>query len=547
MISRPLYALAPVESLVLGNFSENYSEEQSDPLTYVFNRDKSMAGNKLSEKSALAQYRGFYEEGKNLTNYCKESRPVRYMKEWDQIQVERSTMALIQYIGLDLITRALPQYAKKLEYSREEYVNMVDGLVGNYCSQNLSVISKKELQNNFYLKYDRENTFQLPDTTNNNLFPQNLNEYLPPKKALENEFLYTVKLFQSLCSWSGNPNNPGLMVPILRHSGLMAFFIRQMNSQSIGWKAQDNSLYLKEDSQTVHVWCENLICRQVSGEVLKDKFSYSVGGTNIGEDIRRLYCEEFTSATYRPNDSDERLAKIMNTISMDEENFINSQFVALITGVPDFMLRLEKFNGAEELFRSSVDDTWNKWAKMMSDDYSRELYFEEPLMLELVDRAQYTSFRRPELKLAFDVNLGEFDRINQRAGKIKVSFTLNVQNSFLKFYRQSMRDLNYGEGTKEEKERLAKRFKLQITKDVQSAREKFLIPPWKGDLEALMVEELTAQILEKPDKVLDLEGMGMKKIEVEIHYGVFALKYINHQQTVLKGREKNVPQSLPLK
>ncbi len=537
------HALAPVESLVLGNFTDAYSEGKTDPLNYVFSRDQALAGNKSADKLSLATYRGFYEEGKNLTNYCKENREIRYSREWEKVQVKRSTMALIQYIGLDLISRAIPQYAKQLEFSKEEYSNMVEGLVGNYCSSNLSVISKKELLNNLMLKFDKENTFELPQTKNNNLFPQNLDEYVTPKKGLENEMLYTVKLFQGLCSWSGNPSNAGLMVPILRHSGLMAFFIRQMSSKSIEWKAQDNSLYLNEDNQTVKIWCENLICRKVSRVSLEDKVYYSVGGTNIGEDLKRLYCEDFRSSSYHSSGTDDKIVKMMNTISFDEENFINGQFIALITGVPDFLLRLEKFSGGEDLIRSSMDDNWNKWAKQMSDDYSRDLFFEEPLMLELIDRAQYTHFMRPELKIAFDINLGEFDRINQRVGKTRVSFNLKVLNSFLKFYRQALKDQSYGEGTMAEKARLANRFKLQITKDVQAAREKFIIPPWKGDLEGLIVTELTAQMLEKPERLLKLEGTGLQDIIVEINYGVFALKYINHQLNVLKNRKNS---SVPL-
>jgi len=180
----------------------------------------------------------------------------------------------------------------------------------------------------------------------------------------------------------------------------------------------------------------------------------------------------------------------------------------------------------------------------MSEDFSRDLFFEEPMTLELIDRNLYTSFMKPELKIAFDINLGEFDRINQRVGKTRVAFMIKVQNSFIKYYRQAVKDQNYGENTKEEKTRLANRFKLQITKDVQDAREKFLIPPWKGDLEGIIVNELTAQILEKPEKLMKFDSEGMQDIAVEINYGVFALKYINHQLNVLKSR-KNLSVSSP--
>ncbi|MBC7428865.1 MAG: hypothetical protein H7336_09660 [Bacteriovorax sp.] len=543
LISGSAMALAPVESLVLGNFSEDYSENKSDPLNYVFSRDASVKNASLEYKKELAVYRGFYEEGKNTANYCKESRPIHYATEWEKVQVKRSMLSLIQYIGLDITTRALPQYAKALEFTRDEYTNMVDGLVGNYCSTNLSVISKRELVNNFILKYDKENNFKLPSVAGNPYYPDNLDSYLPPKKAVEQEFLYTVKLFQALCSWSGNPSNPGLMVPILKNSALMSFFARQMSNQSIGWREIENTLYLKEDKQTVQVWCENLICRKISRDEFVSKFYYSVGGTNINDDYKRLYCEDFINSDYKPKDSDPRLAKIIKSTTADDENFINSQFIALITGVPDFLLRGEKFKNGEDVFRSSIDYTWTKWAKNMSDNFTRELFFEEPLLLEMVERGQYNDFRSPDLKIAFDINLGEFDRINQRAGKLKVAFKISVQNSFMNFYRKALKDSDYKDTA--EKARLKNRFKMQLTKDVNAAREKFLIPPWKGDLEGLIATEITSQILDTPEKYLDFTKSGSRNIEVEINYGVFALKYINHQLNVQKSQEKNkVPKAM---
>ena len=521
------HALAPVESLILGDFSDTYSENKTDPLNYVYSRDLSIKNYSRESKTELALYRGFYEEGKNTTNFCRENHSIQYASEWEKIQVKRSTMATIQYIGLDLITRALPQYAK-------EYVNMVDGLVGNYCSTNLSVISKRELLNNLYIKYDKENNFKIPTTAGNPYFPANIESYLPAKRALEHELLFTVKLFQSLCSWSGNPTNPGLMVPMLKHSRLMAFFGRQMSNLSIGWKEVDNTIFLKEDKLTAQIWCDSLICRKMSAENFQSKFFYSVGGTSINEDIKRLYCEDFRNSDYKPKESDPRLAKMMNSMTFDEENLINSQFIALITGVPDLFVRAEKFVDGIDLFRSGIDYTWNNWAQKMSDNFTRDLFFEEPLTLEQVDSNQYYNFRDGKLKIAFDVNLGEFDRINQRTGKVKVHFNIFIQNSFLTFYKNSIKNLDYKDTA--EKLRLKKRFKMQLTKDITNAREKFIIPPWRGDLEELIANEISLQILETPEKFLNLGVSGLRPIEVEINYGLFALKYINHQFNVRKTR-----------
>ncbi len=94
------------------------------------------------------------------------------------------------------------------------------------------------------------------------------------------------------------------------------------------------------------------------------------------------------------------------------------------------------------------------------------------------------------------------------------------------------------------KERLRNRFKIQMTRDVNLAREKFIIPPWKGDLEGLIATEITSQILDTPEKYLDFTKPGMREIEVEINYGIFALKYINHQLNVQKAQERNKDKSV---
>lgn len=537
LIVSEAYALAPVESLVLGDFSSEYSENKTDPLNYVFSIESNLKNSSMSFKKQLAVYRGFYEEAKNTVNSCRERHTSTYANDWEKVQVKRSTMAVVQYIGLDLITRALPEYAKKMEYTREEYVNMVEGLVGNYCSTNLSVISKRELLNNFTIKFDKENSYKLPNVIGNPFFPDNMDEYLPPKLALQQEFLYTVKLFQSLCSWNGNPNNPGLMVPILKNSAIMSFIARQMSNRSIGWNEISNSVYLNEDKNSVQVWCENLVCRKVSSDVFMRKFQYSIGGISVEEDIKRLYCDDFSLSDYKPQESDPRLAKIMNSISFDEENFINSQFIALITGVPDFLLRAEKFSAGEDIFRSSIDYTWTKWAKAATDKLNSDLLFEEPLSLEIVPYTQYTDRRSSKLKVVFDANLGEFDRINQRNGKLRVAFKISLANKFLDFYRRSQQEALTD--TNKEKFRLMNRLQLQMASDISRAQEKLIIPPWKGNLSMIIAYELTSQIMETPERYLDFKKPGMQEIEVEINYGLFALKYINHQLEVKKRTENN--------
>jgi hypothetical protein len=444
-------------------------------------------------------------------------------------------MALIQYIGLDLTSRSIPLYAKKLEFTSDEYNNLVEGLVGNYCSTNLSVISKKELLGNLKLKFERENTFQLPNVDKNPFFPDDFKDSISPQKALENEFLFTVKLFKSLCSWSGSPENAGLMVPIVKHPALMAFFQRQMSNLGIGYNLAQNKTFLKSDNETIQVWCDQLICRKVSREDFQRKFIPSIGSSSVNDDFKRLYCEDFRNIDYRPKESDPRLAKEMNAMTFDEENFVNAQFIALITGVPDFLLRADNFQKGGDILRANIDHTWSKWAKSSLDNFVRDLFFEEPLTFEIVEQKSMQTLRSSQIRIVFDVNLGEFDRSTEEVGKVKVRFQLGIQNAFLRYYRQALLDVEALNAT--ERARLKNRLKQQITPDLQRAKEKWLIPPWRGDLEGLIANEITTQILDRSVKVLPFEGAGNMPINIEINYGLFALKYIHHQNNVKKNEQ----------
>lgn len=526
--SMNLFALQPVESLVLGDFSADYNENKTDPLEYVFGRDFSNNGQSIDQfKKDLAMYRGFYEEGKNLNNTCKERRTIRYSNEWDKIQTKRMIMADMQYIGLDLSIRAIPLYAKFFEFTETEYNNLVDNIVGNFCSTNVSVISKKEIRNNLLIKFNKENNFKLPSVKGNPLFPDDMEKYVPERKRKENEFKATLKLFQSLCSWGGDPEDPGLMVPLIKHGALMSFVSRQLNAKSIDWNKEKNTLSLVDSDKTVQVACDNLICRKTTPELFKGKLILSLGATNFQEDFKSLFCDSFQIADYNLKTEDERLKKMMRNMTFDEENILVSQFIALITGVPDFLIGLEKYTDGDQVLRSSIDYTWNTWAKLQTNNLNRELYYEEPLTLELDDRRLTFNNDKEDLRLAFDVNLGEFDRINQRIGKLRTNFKIEIPASFIKHHRKEMSLLDWSNTT--EKDRLLNRFKLHLEKDINFARERLIIPPWKGDLALLIAREVTDQILLKEDKLFGDQYSGMKYITVELNYSPFALKYLGHQ------------------
>jgi len=123
-----------------------------------------------------------------------------------------------------------------------------------------------------------------------------------------------------------------------------------------------------------------------------------------------------------------------------------------------------------------------------------------------------------------------------------MSFKVKVSNKFLDYYRKAQKEAQL-EATSESS-RLVRRMILQLEADCKKAQEKLIIPPWKGNLAAIVSSEITSQIIETPERYLDFSQPGDQEIEVEINYGLFALKYINHQLNVKKNAEKNMQGTL---
>src|SRR5690606_37879850 len=99
----------------------------------------------------------------------------------------------------------------------------------------------------------------------------------------------------------------------------------------------------------------------------------------------------------------EKLKKIIDSISFDEQNFMIGQFIALFTGVPDFFLWQKDFKDIQLLSRLSIDQYWSRWAKTYTENLGKDIYYEEPLTMELVDKKNYFNKYVPKFKIVFDV------------------------------------------------------------------------------------------------------------------------------------------------
>lgn len=524
-------ALVPVESLVLGDYEERYSQEKSDPLNYIFSSPRGSGS--ADHKKQLALYRGMIIEGENLDNFCKKAQSVDYPTVWDRTQVKRSLYSTLQYIGLDITVRALAQYAKAFEFSSNEYQNYIDNMVGNHCSSNLSVISKKQLKKAMMMRFSGENNFKLPTIEGNELFSSKLGNISTSDQYLRNEFATTTKLFKSFCSWGSEADNLRMMVPLIRNPTIYSLIVRQLTNFEIQWESKSNKLSLSSNNKTVQVYCENLVCRKTDPVNFSLKFPRSVGHQSLKSDFDRLYCAEVRDVIYDYNIKDKRILRELKERTLDEDNILVSQFIALLSGIPDFNLRAEKFDEGKSFMRASLDKTWSAWAKNQTENLKKDLYYEEPLTIELTDRKYFFKNNNKKLKVGFDVNLGEFDRTNQIVGKIKSVFEIKVSNKFIYWIQKQL--LNIDPRINNIKQKLEDRLNIIVKPFVEVVRKKIRIPPWRGELSRVISKELIEQITLKLDNTYHLGESGHQVIPIEFYYGPFALKYIRYQYEVKKN------------
>jgi hypothetical protein len=522
-------ALIPLESLVLGDLSRKYRKDLTQALKYIF---QSRGNLKVEHKRSLSFYRGFIEEGENLASFCRTDHRINYVDVWKKNEVKRAVISTLQYIGLDLLARALPKYAKFFEFSEQEFKNLVNRLTGNYCSKNISIISIKQLAKNILFNFTFNTPFILPDIQGNNLFSPKLMELNTVDQVKENEFIQSIKLFKVFCSWGNDVDNLRLLVPLLNNPIIMAFLIRQMTNRRFNWDLVNNEISLRRELQTIQVLCRGAICRKVNHEKFNDLIPRSLGSRNLTMDFKRLYCEQFKNAPYRIKNQEPKILKMIKASKPADESLLVGQFLSLLTGIPDLFVRANKFSDASEFLKFSFQDSWENWARHFLKKMGEDLYFEEPLTLEVVSRKHYFHEFSPRFAVEFDINKGEIDRSVEMVGKLNLSFSLELSKSYLSWAREQWPSV-LRESTRKQRKRILKNFVKRIEDQVLSNRKKFILPPWTGKLEELIAKELLTQLALYEGNYFENLKREKVKIPIGLNYAPFALKYI-HLKSILK-------------
>ncbi len=140
ILSTSAYGLVPLEGILYGNVRDI---PQYDPFSGMFSFNYTLETPKETHREKFNYLQALTMQGMELKNKCEKTGRVRYTNQWKKLQAVKSVTATLQYIGIDVTTRAIASYARKSELKQTEYMNLVTNIITNYCSDNISVYSKK--------------------------------------------------------------------------------------------------------------------------------------------------------------------------------------------------------------------------------------------------------------------------------------------------------------------------------------------------------------------------------------------------------------------
>ncbi|MFY7991890.1 MAG: hypothetical protein ACOVP4_01245 [Bacteriovoracaceae bacterium] len=525
------HALVPLEGIVLGGVKKDL---QFDPLTLIMEPPKAMDSSSSAQQLAL--YLAHYQEGVNLQESCQFITPPKYDSSWKEDQARRAVVATVQYIGLDTTSRAIGAYAKKLEIDQEQYSKLVDHLVGNFCSENITVYSKKLIKDNLQSLYETPDLTAIPSVLQSPYISEEVKTLAESKTAREKEFFYLLKSFRSLCSWGGEVKNYRMLPPYLKSPFVMDRIIKSMTGQKIVWDKKQKKAYVQEGFKPLRAACQDLVCRRYDDDSsFKNNFPSMIGTTSLQSDLKHMYCHHFRYVDYQTQNQISPVKEWIKETELEDPIFEVAAYNSILSTVPDFMFSYSTYKELPLVLKATIDQRWKNWAQTSLDSFSSDLLFEESLQFKVRPIKNARDIRKDGFKLGLDVTLGELDRILDVTDKLSFRFNLKLSKSYLRYLKQKQIDYRREidlEGMKLFEEQVSEYLKAQVN----LKEKKLLHQMWSPELSRVLAIELMGQVNLYHGPLFDDLKDEMMTIPVDFYLGTFALNYIRFKADVKAGR-----------
>ncbi|WP_408096217.1 hypothetical protein ACJVC5_14350 [Peredibacter sp. HCB2-198] len=531
LLSFSAQALVPVEGILMG---EAQTEIQTDPLQKVFSDiyDKSKEG----ENKKVKLYQSTYESGQLLVESCGYLAPSTYATPWQEKQAKRAVAATLQYIGIDTTIKAIGAYAKKMEINEGDYKRLTNNLLKNYCSKNLTIFSLRNLEQSFQHYYQNPRSEMVPTVESSPFATMAVKTSTEKEEARSREFDQVIKNFRAFCSWGGEVEDYRMLTPYLNNRYIMSFVFKNMSGVQDQVTGKEQKVVAVPDSSTVQVACTELICRKENLTTFRQKFPVSVGSTGISTDLAKLYCHHFRFQ----NDPQGTIPEVKAWIKareIEDPIFETSQFIALMTGVPDLFFGVNTYQDIPLLVRSSVDERWTLWARDVLNSFSKDMLYEEALKVKVEPRTDRVALATKGFKVELTVTMGEMDRLMKDHDKLGLTFDLKLTKNYLRSLKTKWHALAQEvdlEGQKKFKEDVAHYIDLQLREKSKFFTQKM----WNEDFSRLVAEELINQVLIYQGPLFESYQEEVLRVPVKFSYGLFALSYLRYKADAASGRLK---------
>jgi hypothetical protein len=316
----------------------------------------------------------------------------------------------------------------------------------------------------------------------------------------------------------------------------MAFVFKNM----LGMQDQIDKREFKSvtvaSKDTVQVTCTDLVCRKDELEMFKSRFPLSIGSTGIATDLSKMYCHHFRFQDW-PQKTAPEVKKWIKEYELEDPIFETSQFISLMTGVPDFMNASESFVDVPLMARSAIDERWTKWANTVLSSFSKDLLYEESLKVKVEQEEDIAALSSRGFLIDFSVTLGEMDRLLLDNDKLKMSFDLKLSKNFFRSLRTRSEVLEQTidvEGKKQFREEIAKYLDIQLREKQKLFTQKM----WTEEFSRLIADELIRQARIYRGTMFNTYQDEVLSVPVKFSYGLFALSYIKYRADVAAGRLK---------
>ncbi|MDA8793526.1 hypothetical protein N9N67_09775 [Bacteriovoracaceae bacterium] len=521
IVSTTCYSLIPLDGVILGKVRESY---QYDPVKDLFSSSLEKE-KRIYPDEFLKQYIGLHYQGLKLKRSCNRKLPVRYGSTKDEYQARRSVIATLQYIGLDRTVKAIGAFSRRLGLNKEEYSNLSHNLMTNYCSQNISIYSHRLLQDNLSFYYTKPDFSVIPSFIDG-VYPAKYLAKVKEDLFLKRSLKLTIQNFKAFCSWGQDNEEKRMLPPYLRHEFIMSFIYNELQNKRVLVDKESTQVYLTHKDNTVKVLCEYQICRRTQDEEFEKKFPQMVGSINVRSDLEILYCEDFLLSNLQFQNQPE---VILKWVKHQEDLYTYLEvgnFYSLLTGIADPMLMAENMEDFNSLLQEGVNNRFNQWAKTEGDKFSKEILFEEPLMVEVANLEEKYRWKNDDHRVQINYTLGNFDLTLDQTDKISASFNLAFNQKYLDFIKRSY-FFAFSTEENEDENHIRELFYQEVKKQFATKEKYFKYKVWNDDVIRDVSEEILRQIASVPQKKnYFLERYKNNLIKVELNFGLFALKYM---------------------